>query len=320
MHLSEFIHYGTVALTVSLNSLSVGLGQGYTSRAALQAINRQPNARPDIMRTAILGMALIETAAIMGIFIAMLLVLGTKPKPTTFFSDVASIGIALAICTTGCVLGVVSALPAKAACLAVARQPFFGQKISGFMIMTQALIQTPIIAGLIIAVLIRNQAVVATCLSDSLRLIGSGLCIGFGSVGPAIGLAIFAQEACKGLGINRNAYKKLLSFTLISESVIETPIIFSLIIAITLLFLPPIPADDSLIHGIAYLAAGLCTALGTFGTGIASGKTAAAACKQLAHSPENYSLLSHTSLLAQGLIETCTIYAVLISLALILVQ
>lgn len=316
--LSEFIHYGTIALTVGVNSIGVGLGQGYATKGALDAIEQQPSARHDIFRTAMLGMALIETAAITGIFIATILLISTKPKPTTFYADIASIGIALAICSTGVVLGIASALPARAACYAIARQPFFTRRIVSFMIMTQALIQTPIIAGLIIALFIRNQAINATTLSDSLRLIACGGCIGLGSIGPAIGLAIFAKQACAGLGINRNAYDALLSFTLISEVIIETPIIFSLIVALTLLFATP-PAQENLRQGIAYLAAGLCTALGTVGPGISSGRVAAASCKQIAYNPETHAYLGRITLLSQGLIETCVIYAVIISFLLILV-
>lgn len=316
---SEFIHYGTVALTVGLTALGVGIGQGTTSRAALGAMKRQPSARNDIFRTAILSLALIETAAVTGVFIAIILLTATKPKPTPFFADLSAIGIALAICATGLVLGIASALPAQAAFGAIARQPFFARRIMGFMVMTQALIQTPIIAGLVVAIFIRNQAVAATTIADSLRLIASGLAIGIGSIGPAIGLALFARQACTGLGTNPDAYKKLLSFTLISQAIIETPIIFALVISLMLLFFGSVNTPD-LAKGIGYLAAGLCTALGTFGPGISSGRTAAAACDGIAQDPDNFDAIYRTCLFAQGLIETCAIYAIVISFALILMQ
>lgn len=315
--IAQFIHYGTIAFTVCINSIGVGIGQGYASNGALSAISQQPAARHDIFRTAMLGVALIETAAIMGIFIAILLLVNTSADTSSIYTDMASIGIALAICSTGVVLGIVSAMPARAACFAIARQPFFSRKIVGLMVMTQALLQTPIIAGVIVALFIRNQAIGATCLSDSLRLIACGICVGLGSIGPAIGLAIFAQQACWGIGINPAAYDKLLSFTLISEVIIETPIIFSLVVALTLL-LKQRPAEDQLIQGIAYLAAGVCTALGTVGPGISSGRVAAASCKEIAKNPETHQYLARTTLLSQGLIETCVIYAVIVSFVLIL--
>ncbi len=318
LEITEFFHYGTIALMVGINSVGVGIGEGLTGNTALDAIHRQPGARADIVRTAILGMALIETAAIMGVFVSILLLLGTKDATQTFHTNLAEIGIAFAICLPGFVIGLVSALPAQAACRAVARQPFFSQRILSFMIMTQALIQTPIISGLLVALFIKGQAPYAHTYSDSLRLIASGLCVGLGSIGPAIGLAVFSKEAVAGLGINRKAYNKLLSFTLISEAIIETPIIFCLVIAITLLFIVPQAETENILNGIAFLSAGFCTGIGTIGPGISSGKTAAAACAQIARAPELHGTLSRTSMFAQGLIETCAIYTILVSFLLIL--
>jgi len=229
----------------------------------------------------------------------------------------SEIGIASAICLSGFVIGIVSAWPVQAACHAITRQPFFSQRILVFMIMTQALIQTPLIAALIVALFIKIQAIDALTISDSCRLIASGLSIGLGSIGPAIGLALFAKAAINGLGISRTTYNKLFSFTLISEAIIETPVIFSFVVAIILLFITPKPQTDDLLAGITFLAAGLCTGIGTMGPGISSGRTAAAACKQIAHNPELHGTLSRFSIFAQGLIETCAIYAILISLMLI---
>lgn len=315
----EFIHYGTIAFAVGVTSVSVGIGESLASLSALNAINIQPHARGEIARTAIIGMALVETAAILGVIIAVLLLFSARPAEPNFYSNLAEMGIAFALCITGFVSGLVSALPTRAACLAIARQPFFAQKITRLMLITQSLLQGPIIFSFIIALIISYQAADATTLGDSLRLMASGLCIGLGSIGPSIGLAIFAQNACRGLGINPQAYNKILSFAIISQTIIETPIIFSFVIAMTLLIMTS-TTDASSIQGIAFLAASLCTGFGMTGPGISSGKTAAEACKQITINPDAYSMLSRVSLFAQGLIETCAIYAVLISFLLIFVK
>lgn len=307
------IHYITIASAVCINSVAAGIGEGLTTLSALSAINRQPEAQTLVMRTAILGMALIETAAIMGVFIAIIL-LNTDRSTATMYSDLSTIGIALAICIPGLVLGFASARPAQAACIAIARHPQLNQKIIGFMIMMQALVQTPSIFGLIVALFIHNQAASATTFAESCRLIASGLCIGIGSIGPTIGLATFAYSACRGLGVNKLIYGPIISFSLISEAIIETPVIFSLAVAITLLYqTATIP-----IQGIIFLAAGFCAGIGTLGAGISSGKTAAAACDQLIQKPDLQSLLARTSLFAQGMIDTCSIYAVVVAFMLIL--
>lgn len=316
IELGELIHYGTIALSVAINSAGVGIGEGITSGAALDAINKQPAARNDIAKTAILGMALIETAAIMGTSISVIILLGQEQANLNYYGQLAELGIAFAVCLSGFAIGLVSALPAREACHAIARQPFFSQKILRFMLITQSILQTPIIFGFIVAMMIKNQAISISTFEESLKLISGGLCIGLGSIGPAIGLAHFAKTACRGVGINRNAYNKLFSFTLISEAIIETPIIFSMVVSM-LILLSPLPEQGALLKSITLFAAALATGIGTFGPGISSGNTSATACHQIAINPDHYGVLSKISMFSQGLIDTAAIYALLISLMLI---
>lgn len=311
---SDFFHYGTIALSVALTSLGVGIGEGIASQGALEAMNIQPNAKSDIARTAIIAMALIDTAAIIGITVALMLLFDVKHQAPNIYASVAELGIAFAIGISGLVLGLVSALPAQQTMFAIARQPFFSQQIFRFMLITLSIIQTPIIFGFIIAIFIKDQAAGVTTAAECIRLIASGVCIGLGSIGPSIGLGHFAKTACQSIGINRNAYGQLFSFTLISEAIIETPIIFTLIVSL-LLITTTIP-DDNMLTAMAMLGSAICMGMGTLGAGIGSGKTAAAACQQIAINPEQYSLISRTSMLAQGLIDTSAIYALLIALLL----
>ena len=314
----EFLHYGAITASMALSSISVGLGEGLVSWSALKAIDRQPQARADVVRVALIGMTLVETVAILGFLVSILLIIYTNIESDNPFAYYSEIGIIAAMGITSFVIGFASTLPAQAACDAVARQPFFSHRISGFMLLVQILIQTPMISAFLVSLFIQGQANSAASLSDSLRLIASGLCIGLGSIGPAIGLSSFAHTAIKQLGKNTKAYDKLLSFTFISEALIETPIIFCLIIAVTLLFVVPSTTVENGIDGIIFLSAALCTGFGTLGAGISSGKTASAACTQIGENPESYSILSRTSILAQTLIETMVLYTAILSLLMIL--
>lgn len=312
--IGNYLHFATIALTVGVNSMSVGIGEGLTGRAALEAINKQPKAYNDIFRAAVLGTALIETAAILGVVIAFLLLLGNADGPFTLGTHIAEIGIALTICISGFTIGLAAASPAQEACHAIARQPFFADKIIRFMLITQSLIQTPIIFGFIIAIFIRNKALVVTSTAESLALVAAGLCIGLGSIGPVIGLGAFAKEACRGLGVNRLSYNNLMSFSIISLAIIETPIIFSLLVSLMLLLNS---TDITLLSGVGFIAAAFCMGIGTLGPGIASSRTAAAACKQIALKPEIYGTISSVSMFGQGIIDTCAIYTFLIAIFLI---
>lgn len=315
---TDFIHYASIASVISINSVGVGIGQGLTYAAAVAAINIQPKARDEIAKLAILGTALIETSAILGVTMAIMLLIERQQPDHLLYARIAEIGIVFAMCFSGFIIGLFSSLPAQAACFSTARQPFFSQKIMRFMLVIQSIIQTPIIFGFIIALIIKTQSLSVTTSVESIRLLASGLCIGLGSLGPAIGLSLFAETACYSLSINRNAYNKLLSFSLISQAIIETPIIFSLVVSV-LLIVWNVNASNP-VTGIAFLSAAMCMGIGTFGSGISSGKTAAAACKQIALKPSIHSMLSKVSMFSQGLIDTCAIYALLISLIILLIH
>lgn len=315
IEIATVIHYLSVVLTVTLPSLGAGLGEGIAGSAALIAINKQPAAKGEIAKNALLGMALVETAAVIGVVISFLLLFGTMQQENRLFTSLAHLGIALAVSIPGFVIGLASSLPAREASLALARQPFSSQKVSRFMLVSQSIIQTPIILGFIVAMFINTQAANSGSLIDAIRLIATGAAIGLGTIGPAIGLALFSRVACRGIGINREAYRSLFSFMFISNAIIESPAIFALIIS--LILLRHTSGNFTSIDAFKMGASALAISLGTIGPGISSGRTAAAAAEQIIQKPELSGQLSKISMFAQGMIDTCAIYALIIALSLI---
>ncbi len=310
------LHYGTIGAIVALSGLGVSIGQGFAGQAVVASLNRQPSAGTDIARGNLLALAFIETAAILSLIIAMLLFFKV---PTTLYAALAQLGIAFALAIPGFTIGIIASMPARQAVISIARQPFLSKKITNLMILAQSLLQTPLIFSFIISLLIRNQLDSITTASQSLRLIASGLCIGIASIGPAIGGGTFTAAACRAVGINKSAYGRIFSFAILSQAIIETPVIFASIISFWLATVV-VPASGIIGHGILYLAIAFVMAIGTVGAGISSGRTAASACEQIAFNPEHYSIVSRTSLIAQGLIDTSAIYAFIIALFLLLVR
>lgn len=315
--IDNFFHYCAIASAVSVNALTVGIGQGLTSIAALRAMNIQPESHSEINKTALFGMALIETSAVLGLFISLILLSEPPIAIAHSFKGVTELAIIFAICLPGLALSITSSFPAQAACLAVARQPFYAQKIMRFMMISISLIQTPIIFGFIVSLIIHLQGHTVFLWRDALRIIGAGLAIGLGSLGPALGLGIFTQKACAALGLNRKSYDALFSYTLIRIAVIETPLIFALIVALILLFLVPSTTQENIIQGVAFLCAGITVGCGTLGGSISSAATAATAATQIALNPSATSSLSQTSMLGQGVIEASVIYPTIIAFFLI---
>ncbi|MGZ6251119.1 MAG: hypothetical protein ACXWL2_03760 [Candidatus Chromulinivorax sp.] len=321
----------SIALPIVLTAIGTGIGQGLIGVQACKALNIQPQASTEINRITLVAMSLTETSAILGLVISILLLLHTATPFDYFYASVGRIGLCLAVGVSGLVAGIVSSKPAQAACMAVARQPFFSGKILQLMLLTQTVIMTPNIFGFLIALLINakmqstlqvhpympeiSNLPTETTLTHALQLLTAGIVIGFGSISPCIGLGNFAAAACNAIGSNRKIYNKIMTFTFICEAIIETPIIFSLLTA--LLILNATVQPTSPIQAITFIAAALCMSLSTIGTGLSAGKTASAACKQIEKLPEEYNAISQTGLLSLTMIDTFAIFGFIISIILI---
>lgn len=310
----EFFYYITVALPVVLSTLGAGIGQGLIGKKALEAIHVQPEASEQISKICIIGTALTETTGILGIVTSLMLLI----SPMTihpYYGTLGLLGIALAVGVSGFIVGITSSLPAQAACESTARQPFMHTKILNLMLITQTLIMTPNIFGFLIALLIKNKISAATTLPLALQLFASGLSIGLGCIGPAIGLSLFAYAACSAIGYNKKAFGKILTFTFIAEAIIETPLIFALLIALSIISINI--QDMSFIKSFSLVAAAICIAISTIAPGISSGRIGATTCQQISFHAHQYAALSKTTMLALALIDTCAIYGLLTSIMLI---
>lgn len=314
---ASLLNYSAIVIPTSCTAMSVAVAQGRVGRAALESINIQPSARNEITKAFVLGMALMETGSVLCLALSIMLLFDHTIMAPDLLHSIGRLGMVFALSLSGVAVGIVSAWPAMNACAAIARQPFFSQSIFNMMIITLSLIQTPIIFSVIIAWIISLQAPLVTSQTDSIRLLASGFVMGFGSIGPVIGTARFAGEVIKSIGFNRTAYTKLITFTFISEAIIETPVLFSFIVAL-LLLLSPVQATDSPARQFVIAAAALCTGIGTLVPSIMSGRVASAACRQIAHNPNNYPLLVKASMFCQILLDTLVIYAAFISLIMFL--
>lgn len=309
----ELINFIIITSLVGIISIGVSFGNSISTIAAIRATYIQPKANKEILKASLLGIVLSETSAIMGFVMAFILLRSTQISIYNDYIIYSKLGIFFALCIPGCVIGLISCLPVKYACMSIARQPFFSSKILNLMFLTLTFIQSPVIFGFIISLIINFKSVGITTIADSIRMISAGLSLGLGSIGPSIGLALFAKSACHAIGINRNSYNKIFTFCFISEALLETPIVFALITSLLLVS----STATSTLACVGMLSAALCVGISNISPGINSGRIAATACQEIAFNPNNYSLISRTSLIAQGLIDSLAVYGWLISLMLI---
>jgi len=146
--------------------------------------------------------------------------------------------------------------------------------------------------------------------------LAAALCIGVGCVGPSVGQSIFAHASCKAIGLNKNIYRQLFTFSMVNQAIIETPLIFCLLSAILIIF-NPLSASNPFGALIGMCAAAFCIAVGSFGTATGSGLVGSKSCEQMAIEPESYAVLFRSTILAQSFIQSAVIYALIVTLYLI---
>jgi F0F1-type ATP synthase membrane subunit c/vacuolar-type H+-ATPase subunit K len=311
----QILHAFSVGVAIVLGGLGGGIGQGIAGFGSLKAMYRQPTASDKILRTMILGLALIETGAILALVIIFMILFGGL-KEITLGAGLAELGMGLAIGLSAAAISIASSFAVKSACESIARQPFFTQKIMTLMLLSQSIIGAPGVFAFIVALLIKMQISSTTTVVDGIKFLAAGVTIGVGSIGPSIGQGIFSTSSCKASGINKEAFSQILTFSLLSQAVIQTPIIFCLVISLTTIFKQISQSTMPFIAGVTFFSPAFAISIGSMGTAIAIGFAASKMTNAVALDTKNYPLFVRASLLAQAIIESAAIYALIVALVL----
>jgi F-type H+-transporting ATPase subunit c len=94
------------------------------------------------------------------------------------------------------------------------------------MVMETAMAQTPA----------AESAIAGSDLIKAGALIGAGICMGFGAIGPGIGEGFAAGKACEAIGRSPQEAGLLTRTMLIGQAVSESTGIYSLVVALLMLF------------------------------------------------------------------------------------
>lgn len=315
--LANILHYLSAVIAIILGALGGGIAQGIAGSNSITAMERQPMSNDDASRAMIVGLALIESGVIIALVTTLIMLVGSHEAPTLSISF-AELGIALAVGCAAISISIASSQVVKACSYSIARQPLFGSKIFTFMLLTQSIIEAPIIFAFIIGLIIKSNIVPDLTVAQGLKLLCAGLVLALGCIGPAVGQAIFARAACTSIGLNKNAYSKIFPFTLISEAIIETPVIFCLLFSFMILF-TNFPGGDANMTCpcVILFAAVFCISLGALGAAIAIGRICSISCLQIAGNDSIYGIVLRSNLLTIAFIESTLIYSLITSLLLI---
>lgn len=74
-------------------------------------------------------------------------------------------------------------------------------------------------------------------LAIAAKFIAAGLCMGIGSIGTALGQGFIGGKACEAIGKRPESVKSVFKAMVVSISIAETSVIFSLLVSLLLLVL-----------------------------------------------------------------------------------
>ncbi len=305
------MHYTSITLMITLPVFATALGQSRIAQAAFAALNKQPAHDAGIKKLFFAGMALSETVAL----IAVLATAYVCNNPLTHDVQIyARICTCMGIIIPSVIVAYFGSLSIVQALGSAARQPFLTHQILSFTLITQSLMQTPVIFCAIFALIIQYQATSISTLPVSLQLLAVGLTLSLSSIGPCLGLSHFIAQACYALRFNRAAFPKLFSFTFITQAIIETPFLFGLATGIVMLQLNQL----TFMKSIALLCAAIALGGATLPVSIVSAHASSKVLSGIALNPEQISILSRFSLFCQAFIDTTAVYGLIIALMLII--
>lgn len=160
-----------------------------------------------------------------------------------------------------------------------------------------------------------------TALILAFSAIGAGLAM-IAGIGPGIGQGYAAGKAAEAMGKNpEHGGKPATLVMLLGAAVAETSGIFSLVIAIVMLFANPLVSKGGIgvVLACSAIGAGLSMIAG-IGPGIGQGYAAGKAAEAVGKRPKLQSSIVRTMLLGQAVAQTTGIYALIIALLLLFVS
>jgi ATP synthase F0 subunit c len=232
---------------------------------------------------------------------------------TSVFIHIASYcgaGIAMGLGAIGAAIG--EGFTASQANAAISRNPEMSGEIFKTMLVGQAVAESASIFALVVAVLLLFIDKGGTFLLRAPALLGAGLCMGFGAMGSGVGSGYPSGNACMGISRQPQMSSKLNSNMLIGSAVCQDPAIFSMVIALMLIFIDF--GHSAMNPGwAALIGAGLSTGLAAIGSAYGSGLAAGASCQGIARQPESVAKVTTTMLIGQAVTQTSAIFGLLIS-------
>lgn len=230
-----FSAYVGAAFSMGIGAIGTGIGIGIGGGEAARASARQPSGYSEIFKTMLIGQAVTETAAIFSLMVAILLLFA--PLPSSGLSGAAArLGAGFCMGFGALGSGVGAGLANAMACRAIGRRPDTSGDVTTIMLVGQSVAQSSVIFALIIALLLTFEPATSSSIVTVCKLIGAGVCMGFGAVGPGLGSGIAAMYGVYGVACNVRQKPAIMRTMLLGQAVSQSTASYALAVAILLIF------------------------------------------------------------------------------------
>ena len=217
--------------------LGLVLGLVFPVEKACLGMARQPGITSRLTTNMLIGSAVCQTPAIFSMVVALMLMFmefGNMPLEPTWAAFLGA-GLSTGLAAIGSGLG--GGLAAGASCEGIARQPETFGSVTTTMLVGQAVSQTPAIFGLLISFVLMFKAFPeSTSIAAAMALLGAGISMGFGGIGPGIGNGLTAEGATKWVARNIEAAGELTRTMLVGQAVSQSTAIYAMVVSLVLVF------------------------------------------------------------------------------------
>jgi ATP synthase F0 subunit c len=224
-------------ICMGLGAIGSGVGSGYPGGNACFGIARQPAVTSQLTTNMLIGSAVCQTPAIFAMVVSLMLMFidfGNAPLYPTWAAYLGA-GMSMGLAAIGSGYG--GGLAAGASCEGIARQPKTATNVTTIMLVGQAVSQTPAIFGLLVSfILMFKSYPESTTLSASMALLGAGICMGFGGIGPGIGNGMAAEGAVRWVARNVEHAGDMMRIMLVGQAVSQSTAIYAMVVSLVLIF------------------------------------------------------------------------------------
>lgn len=224
-------------ISMGFGAMGSGVGSGFPGGQACKGISRQPEMTGRLTTNMLIGSAVCQTPAIFALVVALILMFidfGNVPLNPTWAALLGA-GISMGLSAIGSGYG--GGMAGGASCEGIARNPETVTSVTTTMLVGQAVTQTPCIFGLLVSfILMFKTFPETTALSPSMALLGAGISMGFGGLGPGIGNGMAAEGAVRWVARNVEHQNELMRTMLVGQAVSQSTAIYAMVVSLVLIF------------------------------------------------------------------------------------